>query len=277
VQPVETTDGDVSVSTVLVHVSGERFASPALAMRQPDNAQALGSLLTYLRRYSLLAALGLATEDDDDGKAATTAASMNRPAAPWPARTIKGGMVTEIAQRVTQGDMQRATELAAEAWELFALEQWPELPAAEAVEKIEAAVEFARQETAADPELELRSAPPPPAQAGPAAPMGGAGGPASPDAAPVPDGGAVAHEGQAPALSSSSARAPWTNDANMRADLRRFGVGERQAREKLHALARELGLDLPAEWGLTTIRRDGDRRVVRAFADWVRSQPKVSE
>jgi len=42
-------------------------------MRQPDGAQALGSLLTYLRRYSRLAALGLATEDDD-GKAATVAA-----------------------------------------------------------------------------------------------------------------------------------------------------------------------------------------------------------
>lgn len=71
VQPCETADsGHVTVSTVLVHVSGERFGSPPLSMRQPDGAQALGSLLTYLRRYSLLAALGLATEDDD-GKAAT--------------------------------------------------------------------------------------------------------------------------------------------------------------------------------------------------------------
>lgn len=70
VQPCETADsGHVTVSTVLVHVSGERFGSPTLSMVQPDGAQALGSLLTYLRRYSLLAALGLATEDDD-GKAA---------------------------------------------------------------------------------------------------------------------------------------------------------------------------------------------------------------
>lgn len=70
VQPCESGAGVVSVSTVLVHASGHRFDSPPLSMRQPETPQALGSLLTYLRRYSLLGALGLATEDDD-GKAAT--------------------------------------------------------------------------------------------------------------------------------------------------------------------------------------------------------------
>jgi len=74
VQPVATVPPDVVVWTELVHRTGERFPSPALSMRQPDGAQALGSLLTYLRRYSLLAALGLATEDDD-GRAATSSSS----------------------------------------------------------------------------------------------------------------------------------------------------------------------------------------------------------
>jgi hypothetical protein len=67
VQPVETTDqGFVAVSTVLVHTSGQRFPSPALRLRQPDDARTLGSTITYLRRYSVLAALGLATEDLTD-------------------------------------------------------------------------------------------------------------------------------------------------------------------------------------------------------------------
>lgn len=71
VQPCETaTTGHILVSTVLIHASGARFESPPLSMRQPDQAQTLGSLITYLRRYSLLAALGIATEDDD-GKAAS--------------------------------------------------------------------------------------------------------------------------------------------------------------------------------------------------------------
>src|SRR3954468_1824057 len=50
VQPCESGAGVVSVSTVLVHASGHRFDSPPLSMRQPETPQALGSLLTYLRR-----------------------------------------------------------------------------------------------------------------------------------------------------------------------------------------------------------------------------------
>ena len=64
-QQVYGEPGRVSVATELVHVSGETKVSPALAMRAPDNPQQVGSIITYLRRYSLLAALGLATEDDD--------------------------------------------------------------------------------------------------------------------------------------------------------------------------------------------------------------------
>lgn len=78
IQPVRSWEGMVAVSTELVHASGERFASPELTMRQPDTAQALGSAITYLRRYSLLAALGLATEDDDGQAASSTSSSPRR-------------------------------------------------------------------------------------------------------------------------------------------------------------------------------------------------------
>lgn len=91
-QPVETVDGYVRVSTVLVHCSGEAFPSPSLGMRQPDGAQALGSAITYLRRYSLLAALGLATEDDD-GKAAAPAPK------PRPTSRVARGPADEIRRR----------------------------------------------------------------------------------------------------------------------------------------------------------------------------------
>lgn len=145
VQPVATDDERVRVWTELAHVSGVRYASPALAMRQPDGAQALGSLLTYLRRYSLLAALGLATEDDD-GRAATTAPPA--PPAPWSAGKVKGGMVAEIAAQVTEGDLERARELATLACETFAITADTVLEHAEAVEKVDAALELARQEVA---------------------------------------------------------------------------------------------------------------------------------
>lgn len=71
-QPVMSDGQIVSVWTRIFHVSGFIWDSPALVMVQPPTAQALGSVVTYLRRYSLLAALGLATEDDDGQTAAVT-------------------------------------------------------------------------------------------------------------------------------------------------------------------------------------------------------------
>jgi hypothetical protein len=63
--------GAVLVSTQLRHCSGQTLDSPQLAMRLPQTPQQLGSLITYLRRYSVLALLGLATEDDDGAAAST--------------------------------------------------------------------------------------------------------------------------------------------------------------------------------------------------------------
>lgn len=50
-------------------VIGAKFPLPTV----PAKPQELGSLLTYLRRYAVMAILGIATEDDDDGAAAQTA------------------------------------------------------------------------------------------------------------------------------------------------------------------------------------------------------------
>lgn len=52
--------------------------------------QALGSTITYLRRYALVAMLGLATEEDDDGQAA--ASTPTKPATDVP-------MISEAQQR----------------------------------------------------------------------------------------------------------------------------------------------------------------------------------
>src|SRR5688572_1909440 len=72
--------GAVLVSTQVRHSSGATLDSPQLAMRLPQTPQQLGSLITYLRRYSLMATLGLATEDDDGAQAATApVAARNEP------------------------------------------------------------------------------------------------------------------------------------------------------------------------------------------------------
>ena len=73
-------ESGVTVETVFVHTSGETLSSGPLhvpAIKQ--DAQGYGSALTYARRYSLMAACGIAPEDDD-GHAASKATSYTKPA-----------------------------------------------------------------------------------------------------------------------------------------------------------------------------------------------------
>ena len=61
----------VSIQTVLCHASGhtEEFPPLILPVSKPD-AQGIGSAITYGRRYALMAAVGIAPEDDDGNAAA---------------------------------------------------------------------------------------------------------------------------------------------------------------------------------------------------------------
>jgi hypothetical protein len=70
-QVTEGAGKDVAVRTVFVHTSGQWIAYPPLGVPTGQvTPQAVGSAITYARRYSLLAALGIATEDDDGQRAA---------------------------------------------------------------------------------------------------------------------------------------------------------------------------------------------------------------
>ena len=63
--------GEVIIETTLMHDSGE-WVSSQLALRPVKNdPQAFGSAITYGRRYSLAAILGIVTDDDDDGNDAS--------------------------------------------------------------------------------------------------------------------------------------------------------------------------------------------------------------
>ena len=63
-------ESGVTIETVFVHESGEQlsggvFHTPA----QKNDPQGYGSAMTYARRYSLMAACGIAPEDDDGNSA----------------------------------------------------------------------------------------------------------------------------------------------------------------------------------------------------------------
>jgi hypothetical protein len=71
---------DAGVHTMLLHESGEWLSFGALHIQTAQNTpQAQGSGLSFARRYAQLGALNIATEDDD-GKAASTAAKAPRKA-----------------------------------------------------------------------------------------------------------------------------------------------------------------------------------------------------
>lgn len=99
----------VTVETVLVHESGETLECGRLhlpAVKQ--DAQGYGSALTYARRYSLMAALGIAPEDDD-GNAATAATAKAEEVNRTQVMKVRSAIQEHIAQGRDMG--------VAEEWE----------------------------------------------------------------------------------------------------------------------------------------------------------------
>lgn len=91
-QPVSA-DGSqrVTVTTILLHKSGEWIAGDLTLAAAQATPQAIGSAITYGRRYGLASMVGVAPDEEDDGEAAegrgeTQSAPQGRaPAAPKPA------------------------------------------------------------------------------------------------------------------------------------------------------------------------------------------------
>lgn len=69
-----TQDGSIKVTCILSHRGGHceenTLAGPADKSGSKNDIQAIGSTLTYLQRYTLTQALGLAASDDDDARSA---------------------------------------------------------------------------------------------------------------------------------------------------------------------------------------------------------------
>ncbi|HDR7220608.1 ERF family protein [Bacillus cereus] len=73
IMQIPSGDGqNVTLKTLLLHETGEWLESDELTMKPVKNdPQAVGSCITYARRYSLAAFLSLNTGEDDDGNGAT--------------------------------------------------------------------------------------------------------------------------------------------------------------------------------------------------------------
>lgn len=90
-QAVTVVDGGVEVVTRVLHSSGETWTTGPLWMPSAArNPQAIGSAISYARRYQLAALVGLSGSDDDDGAHASGAEPQPQ-AAVVPARKGKPG------------------------------------------------------------------------------------------------------------------------------------------------------------------------------------------
>jgi len=118
--PGKIVDGVMSMTTMIIHAeSGEwmKFEGDiTLGKRDP---QGTGSAMTYMQRYSLMAALGLPPVDDD-GEAATDRSrpqqAQRRPetqqTAPAPSQATSRDYLAELAEATTES----IQDLFAEAW-----------------------------------------------------------------------------------------------------------------------------------------------------------------
>jgi len=79
IQKTHDCENGVKVETIFMYESGEQISGGVISVpADKQNAQGYGSALTYARRYSLMAACGIAPEDDD-GNAATKAPAVKPP------------------------------------------------------------------------------------------------------------------------------------------------------------------------------------------------------
>jgi hypothetical protein len=72
VQSPSYEQGEVQLATLLLHSSGEWIRGISAAPATKQDPQGVGSAVTYLRRYSLAAFVGIAQEDDDGNAASAT-------------------------------------------------------------------------------------------------------------------------------------------------------------------------------------------------------------
>ncbi len=98
-QHCHPSDDGVMVETVLGHAGGEEKSLGRLFVpANKKDAQGFGSALTYARRYCLMTAFGVPTEDDD-GNAATKSVANDR-----------SGLKQQLQESVRQEDARPATK-----------------------------------------------------------------------------------------------------------------------------------------------------------------------
>lgn len=121
-QSVYTDSGQLGVETIIMHASGEWLSSKmSLAVGDPEkglsSAQSAGKVITYLRRYTLSAMLGVYADEDADGSEQTKSTAKPAPAAPrtsqQPAAEVIDQLDRDFPPVVTEAKYLAACEVTA--------------------------------------------------------------------------------------------------------------------------------------------------------------------
>lgn len=111
-------DGD-GLTTAIMHVGGGGLKATATLHLKGQTPQDQGSAITYMRRYALSAALGLATEEDDDGNAASKPQTkLQKPSVVVEAEKKEKELKAEI-KKLIDGKVINPLEQTAEAYETY--------------------------------------------------------------------------------------------------------------------------------------------------------------
>ena len=117
--PVNGDNGTIGVATVILHESGEFIEYDAIysVPKKANDVQQLGSVITYLRRYSLSSIFGITSDNDDDGNAASDANPANKkqnnapaqqpPQNQQPPQELDGGRLSAIGNLITDMAMKQ--------------------------------------------------------------------------------------------------------------------------------------------------------------------------
>jgi len=114
IQRTSQDDTGVTVETVFVHESGEMLECGKLHVpAAKQDPQGYGSALTYARRYSLMAACGIAPEDDDGNAASRQAPKVSATKTdlvPQNRLSIIADVAAAINERMSSNDLIGAVE-----------------------------------------------------------------------------------------------------------------------------------------------------------------------
>lgn len=108
-QKTHDSETGVKIETVFIHESGDQVSSGILHVPAPkSDPQGYGSAITYARRYSLMAACGIAPEDDDGNAASSYNEYENKHLPIFREKALQGFASLEEAQKALPASPHKA-------------------------------------------------------------------------------------------------------------------------------------------------------------------------